>query len=174
MDSNIVIAIAGIGGTLLAVVIGALGTYFFQKRAAERQRGWELEDEGRRKEHERETEQRKIKRELLCKRLDTIEESAKIMMLHVGRTCDEEIGLPDLDDKVALNKQIERLQSIRDEAWAALTAINSKKLKKNWEVIESAYWKTFDQDILGTELWEEVYKVYPEMIKLTDEMRAEI
>jgi uncharacterized protein HemX len=67
VDSNIVIAVAGIGGTLLAAVLGAAGTYFFQKRSAERQRKWALEDEERGKEHERETEQRRIKRELLCK-----------------------------------------------------------------------------------------------------------
>jgi hypothetical protein len=174
MDSNIVIAVAGIGGTLLAAVVSAIITYRFQKRASERQREWALEDEERRKEHERKTAQRNIKRELLCKRLDMIEESAKIMMQYVGRTIDKDMGVPYVDDKDALQKKIERLQSIRDEAWAALNAINSKKLTKHWESIDSAYWEAFESDAIAPKSWDRAYKAYPEIIKLTDEMRATI
>jgi hypothetical protein len=174
MDSNIVIAVAGIGGTLLAVVIGALGTYFFQKRAAERQRKWALEDEERRKEHERETEQRKIKRELLCKRLDILEELIKLKMLQLSRVVQEEMGLPYYNDEDTLKEQRQRLQNIDDEAWAALTAIDSKKLTKHCQVVNSAYWNVEGHGQVNPEEWDELSKAYTEIIKLTDGMRAEI
>jgi hypothetical protein len=174
MDSNIVIAIAGIGGTLLAAVIGAVGTYFFQKRAAERQRKWALEDEGREKEHERETEQRRIKRELLCKRLDILEESIKLMMLCVSRAFDEYVGEPHVDNTDTLQKKMKRLQNIRGEAWAALIAINSENLTNLWKVISSAYWEAEENGTVILESWQKASDAYPAIIKLTDEMRSEI
>lgn len=116
MDSNIAIAVAGIAGTLLGAVVSAIGTYLLQKRASERQRKWALEDEERRKGHERETEQRRIKRDLLCKRLDVLEESIKMMMNHIRSTVGRELGVPMYDDSAELKEQGKRLQSIRGEA----------------------------------------------------------
>jgi len=168
MDSNIIIAVAGIGGTLL----GAAGTYFLQKRAAERQRKWSLEDEGRNKEHERETEQRRIKRELLCKRLDIFEEAVKIKVLRISRAVHEDIGLPYYYDEDMINEQKQRLQNIDDEAWAALTAIDSKELMKHFGVINPVYWDLEERGEMNPEKWNEVDEAYTAIIKLTDEMRA--
>jgi len=176
MDSNIAIAIAvaGIAGTLLGVVVSAIGTYLLQKRTSERQRKWALEDGERRKGHERETEQRRIKRELLCKRLDVLEESIKIMMNHISSTVGRELGVPMYDDSAELKEQGKRLQSIRGEARAALVALESKKLLEDWRAITSAYSDLGETGTVDSESWNKVQKAYIEIIKLTDEMRAQV
>jgi len=174
MDSNIAIAVAGIAGTLLGAVVSAIGTYLLQKRASERQRKWALEDEERRKGHERETEQRRIKRELLCKRLDVLEESIKIMMNHISSTVGRELGVPMYDDSAELKEQGKRLQGIRGEAWAALVALESKKLLEDWRAIASAYSDLEETGTVDSESWNKVQKAYIEIIKLTDEMRAQV
>jgi hypothetical protein len=173
MDSNIVIAVAGIGGTLLAAALGATVTYVFQKKAAERQRKWALENEERNKEHERETEQRRIKRELLCKRLDILEEAAKIKMLRISRAAQEEEGLPYYYDEDMIKEQKQRLQNIDDEAWAALAAIDSKELMKHFGVLTPIYWYLEEGGKADPLKVNEVFEAYTAIIKLTDEMRAE-
>ncbi len=72
---TIVIAASGIIG----VIVGIAGTYFSSRI----QRKWVLEDEGRR-----------IKRELLSRRLDIIEESAKIMRNEAEVTVAKQYGEP--------------------------------------------------------------------------------
>lgn len=169
MDSNIVIAVTGI----TSIVVGAIGTYFLQKRASERQRKWSLEDEERRKTYERETEQRRVKRELLCNRLDMIEESLKIMMNQVSSTVGREMGIPMYDDRDELKERGKRLQSIRGEAWAALLALDSKDLMEYWRTIASAYWDVEETGMVGSESWDKAQKAYVEIIRLTDEMRSQ-
>lgn len=174
MDSNIIIAVTGI----TSIVVGAIGTYFLQKRASERQRKWSLEDEEKRKTYERETERRRVKRELLCNRLDMIEESLKIMMNQVSSTVGREwgyqMGIPMYDDRDELKEQGKRLQSIRGEAWAALLALDSKDLMEHWRTIASAYWDVEETGTVGSESWDKAQKTYVEIMKLTDEMRSQV
>jgi gas vesicle protein len=174
MDSNIAIAVAGIAGTLLGAVVSAIGTHLLQKRQSEKQRKWALEDEERRKGHERETEQRRIKRELLCKRFDILEESIKIMMNHIRSTVGRELGEPMYDDSAELKEQGRRLQSIRGEAWAALVALESKKLMENWRAIASTYSEIEETGTFQSDSWDKAQKAYIQIIKLTDEMRSQV
>jgi hypothetical protein len=93
-------------------------------------------------------------------------------MLQISRAVQEEIGLPYYDDGDVLNEQRQRLQNINDEAWAALTSIDSEKLAKHYQVINSAYWNVEGRDQVDPEEWNEVCKAYAEIIKLTDGLRA--
>jgi len=159
MDSTVVIAVVGIIG----VIVGIGGTYLVQKTTLERQRKWALEDEGRR-----------IKREVLSKRLDVVEESVKIMRNEVGSTIAREIGLPMYDDKDILKAQGKRLQSIRGEAWAALVASDSKELEENYMTIAKAYGEYEETGTVDYDLWVKAQQAYVDIIRLTDEMRSQV
>jgi hypothetical protein len=157
MDSNIVVAATGIIG----VIVGIAGTYFIQNKISKRQRKWALEDE-----------ERKIKRELLSKRLDIIEEAIGIMMNETRRAISKEMGMPTWDDKEKMKEQGIRLQSIRGEAWAALVASGSKELTQCWRDIANAHFEVEETGTLGNDLWDKAQKSYKELIKLSDSMRS--
>ncbi len=157
MDTNIVIAATGIIG----VIVGIAGTYFIQKIILERQRKWALEDEGR-----------KIRRELLSKRLDILEEAMGIMMNEISRVVTKEMGISAWDDKEKMKEQGIRLQSIRGEAWAALVALDSKELMQCWRDIADAYWEIDETGTVGKDSWNKAQKAYIELIKVTDAMRS--
>lgn len=159
MDSTIVVGVTGIIG----VIVGIAGTYFIQKIILDRQRKWALEDE-----------KRKIKRELLSKRLGIIEEAMGIMMKEIGGVVAKEMGIPLYDDKDAMREQGIRLQSIRSEAWAALVAFDSKELTQCWRGIANAYSEIDETGTVGKDSWNEAQKAYIELIKLTDAMRSHI
>ena len=157
MDSNIVVAATGIIG----VIVGIAGTYFIQNIILERQRKWALEDEGR-----------KIKRQLLSKRLDILEEAMGIMMNEISGAITKEMGIPTWDDKERMKERGIRLQSIRGEAWAALVALGSKELTQCWRDIANAYSEIDETGTVGSDSWNKAQKSYTELIKLTDAMRA--
>ena len=159
MDSTVVIAVVGIIG----VIVGIVGTYLMQKITLERQRKWALEDEGRR-----------IKRELISKRLDVIEEAGKIMRNQVGRTVSIEVGLPMSDDGGILEAQGKRLQSIRGEAFSALIALDSKELTENYTTIAKAYGEYEETGTVNYDLWAKAHKAYVDIIRLTDELRSQV
>jgi len=170
MDATIVIAVASLTGTL----VGIIGTYLVKKRVSERQRKWALDDEERRKGHEREAEERRIKRELLSKRLDILEESIRIMINQISSAVGRELGVPMYDDKDLLKEQGKRLQSIIEGTWAALVALDLKVLMENWQAISSAYWDVMEAGTASREQWDKAQKAYVEIIKLTDEMRSQV
>ena len=159
MDTNMIVAWTGIIG----VIVGIAGTYFIQKIILDRQRKWALEDEGRR-----------IKRELLSKRLDILEEAIGIMMNEISRVVTKEMGIPAWDDKERMKEQGIRLQSIRGEAWAALVALGSKELMQCWREIAGAYWEIDESGTVGKDSWDKAQKAYIELIKLTDAMRSQV
>jgi hypothetical protein len=159
MDSNVVVALVSIAG----VIVGMAGTYFVQKMTLERQRKWALEDEGR-----------SIKRELMSKRLDVIEEASKIMRNEIGRTVSIKVGLPMSDDGGILEAQVKRLQSIRGEAYSAVLALDYEELTENYSTIIKAYQDYEKSGTVNYDLWAEAHKAYVDIISLTDEMRSQV
>lgn len=170
MDSTIVIAVVGIIGA----IVGIVGTYLVQKRVSERQRKWALEDYERKKESDREAEQKRIKRELISKRLDVLEEAVKLMMSDISRTLGMEVGLPILSDKAVAQKRRERVEDVADEAEATVLALDSEDLQKNWRAVAYAYWDQLETGTVGDKLWNEAQKAYVDIVKLTDEMRSQL
>jgi len=170
MDSTIVIAVVGIIGA----IVGIVGTYLVQKTTLERQRRWALEDDERNRESQREAEQRKIKRDLLSKRLDVLEEAVKLMISDTSRTLGIELGFPILSDKAAAQKRQERVEDVADEAEATVLALDSEDLQKNWRAVASAYWSQLETGTVGDKLWNEAQKAYVDIVKLADEMRAQL
>lgn len=169
MDSTIITALAIITGT----IVGIVGTYFVQKRVSQSQRQWTLEDEERRKGYERDEEQKRIKRELLSKRLDILEEAVKIMINDTSRTLGIELGMPIYSDKATIEERRKRLHDISEEAWATVLALDSKDLLENWRAVSSAYWEQLEIGTIGSKSWEKAQKAYVNLIKLTDEMRSQ-
>lgn len=162
MDSNVVIALVVAGVGLTSVIAGFLGTYFVQKKTLERQRKWALEDDGKR-----------IKRELISKRLDVIEEACKIMRNQVGRTASMQAGLPMFDDAGIFDAQEKRLQGISGEAFSALIALDSKELTENYATIARAYGEYEETGTVNNDLWDKAHQAYIDIIRLTDEMRVQ-
>ena len=159
MDSNIVAAATG----MIGVIVGIAGTYFIQKITLERQRKWALEDE-----------ERKIKRELLSKRLDILEEAMGIMMNEIRGVIEKELGIPTWDDKDFIKEKGIRLQSIRGEAWAALVTLHSEELMKCWRAITKAYSEIDETGTVGIESHNQATQSYAELIKLADTMRSQV
>lgn len=172
MESNIQIAVVGITGTLLGIVVSAISTYLVQKRVSERQRKWALEDDERKRESEREAEQKKVKRDLLSKRLDVLEEAIKLMVSDTSRTFGKALGLPVSHDEAGAQKRQARLEDIEEEAWATVLALGSKDLHRNWEAVSSAYWDKLHGH-LDTNRWDEAQRAYVEIVKLVDDMRSQ-
>lgn len=170
MDSTIVIAVVGIIGA----IVGIVGTYLVQERVSERQRKWALEDYERKKESDREAEQKRIKRELISKRLDVLEEAVKLMISDTSRTLGIEFGLPILSDKAAAQKRQERIEDVADEAEATVLALDSEDLLKNWRAVSYAYWGQLETGTVGDKLWNEAQKAYVDIVKLADEMRSQL
>ena len=171
MDSSIIIAV---GGTLAGTIVSAIGTYLLQTRVSARQRKWALEDDTRNKEREREAEQPRVKRELLSKRLDVMEEAMQIMMNRVRRTFSRELGGVVYEGKTTIEDEGRRLQTIRGEAWASVIATSSKDLMEDWKAISQAHGEVEETGTLSHERWDKAQKAYVEIVKLTDEMKAEI
>lgn len=159
MDSTIVVAATGIIG----VIVGIAGTYFIQKIILDRQRKWALEDDGR-----------KIKRELLSKRLDILEEAVKIMINNISRMIGVELGMPTYSNESTVQKWRERFEEIAEEASAVVLALDSKNVMKDWGAISHAYWKQLETGTLESEEYDKAQKAYIEIVKLTDELRSQV
>ena len=170
MDSSII----AVAGTLAGVIASAIGTYFIQKMVSERQRKWSLEDQDRNRQDELEREQRRIKRELLSKRLEVLEETIKLRMIIIRRPAGEELGIPmyaDKDVEVATQK---RIQDISGEAWTAVASTGSEDLRKYWIQISRAYWAVIRDGHIEVEQFEQAQKAYVEMVRLMDEMKSKV
>ncbi len=168
MDSSIMTVIGTLGG----VIVGGLLTYFIQKKASERQREWSLQDEARNRRYEAEREQRRIKRELLSKRLEVVEEAIKLRMRIVRREVGRQMGVPTYEDADEVVKMKERIEGISGEAWVSLDAIGSKDLKKYWGQIGKAYWILSEEGGVEDEEWDQAQNAYKKMFAIMDEMKS--
>jgi len=166
MDPSII----AVAGTLGGVIVSYIGAYFVQKR----QRTWSLEDEARNRQHEVEREQRRIKRELLSKRLEVVEETIRLRMTIIRRPVGEERGIPMYDDKDAEVATGKRIQEISGEAWTSIAATGSEDLKKYWSQIARAYWVVMEEGGVGDEQWDQAQNAYVEMFRLMDEMKSTV
>ncbi|MBL7125100.1 MAG: hypothetical protein ISS51_03275 [Dehalococcoidales bacterium] len=170
MDSTIVIAVVGIIGA----IVGIVGTYLVQKTTLERQRRWALEDAEKKKESDREAEQKRIKRELLSKRLGILEEAIKIMINDTSTTLGIELGMPTFSDKAMRAERRKQLHDISEEAWATVLASGSKDLLENWRAISSVYWEQLETGTVHHESWDKAQKAYVDIVKITDQMRSQL
>ncbi len=172
METWITVVIAAI------VALSTLGATFIQNKhsnkRSERQRRWALEDAERKKESDREAEQKRIKRELLSKRLDILEEAVKIMINDASTTLGIELGMPTYSDKAMIRERRTRLHDISEDAWATILALGSKDLLENWRAISSVYWDQLETGTVNDESWDKAQKAYVEIVKLTDEMRSQL
>jgi hypothetical protein len=170
MDPSIIAVVGTLGGAIVSFI----GAYFIQKMVSERQRKWSLEDQDRNRQDELEIEQRRIKRELLSKRLEVVEETIKLRMTIIIRPAGEERGIPMYDDKDAQVAIGKRIQDISGEAWASIAATGSEDLKKCWVQIGQAYWTVMRNDHLEDKQWNQAQKAYVEMFKIMDEMKSKV
>ena len=157
MDNNILIAVIAVSGTLAGVIVSTIGTYFIQSKSYERQR-----------KSERESEERKIKRELISNRLNVVEEAVNLMMYLTGRTISLEVEMMIYNDKDIEREKSKKLEDIGDIAWAAVIATGSEDLKDNYTAITSAFWENMRQGTITTETWDKAYKAYVKIIKIMD------
>lgn len=170
MDSTII----AIAGTLGSVIIGVILGYVVQNKQAERQRKWSSEDQDRNRQDELEREQRRIKRELLSKRLEVVEETIKLMMRIIGIAVGEEIGLPIYDDKDAMVEIEKRIQHLTGEVWASIRTTGSEDLPGYWRQIARAYWAVMEEGRVEHEQWRQAQDACVEMFRLMDEMKSKV
>ena len=121
---------------------------------------------------EREAEQKRIKRELLSKRLDILEEALKIMINDTSTTLGIELGMPIFSDKATIEERRKRVHDISEEAWAIVLALGSKDLLENWRAISSIYWEQLETGAIDSESWNKAQKAYVDVVKFTDEMKS--
>jgi hypothetical protein len=171
MDVNVLLAILG---TLAGAGISAFGTYVVQTKVAERERKWSLETENRKKTQEEENEKRKIRRDLICARLDIVEEAANIMLFLIGLAVDEIIGLHTYSDGEMIKSKKKRWEEIAFKAWAALEIINSQELKENYTKIASVYGDIEENGSVDPDIWQETDDRYKKFEKMVDDLKIEI
>jgi len=174
MDVNLILAIAGIAGTLLATIISAPLAYYFQNKVYEREKKWALELENKRIKSEVEAEERRLRRELLSNRLNVIEEAANLMMFLISGRLNEEMGEIIHSEKVTIYKKRERLEEISQQAWTATKATGSADLAKNYGVISSALWQSEEVGTVDHTNWDEASKGFIELIKIIDDMKVRV
>ena len=170
MDINLVIAIAGISGTVVGTIISAVGTYIVQSRVSERERGWAAESENKRVQSERETEQRRIRRELLSNRLSVVEEAATLMMFLIGLELDTMMGIPVFSEREIIHEKRKRLEEIYAEARTAVQAAGSSDLVQSFGTLSSTFWECENAGQVIIEDYETVSHAYAEVIKVIDEL----
>ena len=163
MDPNIILAIFTVFGTLPGTVIGAFATYFIQSRVADRDRKWTQEDDRKR-----------IKRELLSKRLDIVEEVVNLMMYFTGLSLRDELQIPIYSDKVTIENKRKRFDEIRSQAWNAVVALSSNEFLKLYSAIAAAYNEDEETGSIGSEPWKKANESFPRIIKLIDDMKVNI
>jgi len=161
VETNILIAIIAVSGTLAGAIVSAIATYLVQSKAYERE-----------KEREKEVEQRRIKRESLSKRLDVIEEVVNLMMYFISRTIGKELDMPIYDDDSLIKEKRKRLEDIRGQAWTAVLAINSEDLSNKYRAISSAYWDNEEYGTVDHKSWDKANKGFVEIIRIIDNMKA--
>ena len=171
MNINVLLAILG---TLAGTVVSAFGTNIVQTKSAEREKRWSLEAENRKRTQEEENEKRKIRRDLVCARLDIIEEAANIMLFLVGLAVDELIGANIYSDAEMIKSKKKRWEEIAYKAWAALEIINSKEFKENYSKIASVYGDIENTGSVDPEKWNETDERYKQIEKMIDDLKIEI
>lgn len=167
-----IIAIAGILGTLLASVASIFGTYLVQSKVSEREKRWAREADDRKRTQEIEDEQRRIKRELLSSRLNIIEEAATIKMFLTRLSLTEEFGDTIYSDKIAIDGKRKRLEEISGQAWTCVIAVESQRLKDSYQAIGSAYYQTEQEGRVDSIKWNKASDSFAELVKIIDDMKA--
>ncbi len=170
MDSGTIIVVVS---TLGGVVISAIVTYMVQKRVAERQRKWALEDEERHQQQALHGERRKLKRELLARRLDPIEEAVSLMGNAITTAEGIELGMPIRRDECEAKQKALQFQNLLSDVWAAVRITGSEELKQNWAILMGIYWGLEETGEVGPDGIKKANDAKVAIAKLLDEMRLE-
>ena len=159
MDTVIILAIIAVLGTLAGAIVSAIGTHIVQSKAYERENKREIIN---------------IKRDLLSRRLDIIEEAVTNMMFFTSRTIKEEVGIPVYRDKNMIAEKMKRLEEIRGQAWTAVLSTDSDDLKECYQAIASANSDSEKYGTVDKKTWDKAYESFPKIVKLIDNMKAEV
>jgi len=145
MDSGAIIAVVGTWG---GVAITAVMAYMVQRRVAERQRKWALEDEERHQHRALEEERRKLQRDLVVRKLEPIEEAVRLManVIHTAEGIALELPIPT--DESATRSKKQKLLDILSDAWNAVVITDSEELKQNWGTMSTVYWDLQEYGVL--------------------------
>lgn len=168
MDSGAIIAVVG---TLGGVAITAVMAYVVQQRVAERQRKWALEDEERHQHRALEEEGRKLKRDLLVRRLEPIEEAVKLMANVILTAEGIELELPIPTNKLEIRSKKLKLMDILSDAWNAVVITGSEELEQNWGILTGTYWGLQETGALDLNEAKKAKDAEIAIAKLLDEMR---
>ena len=163
MDTNTILAIITVLGTLAGTVVGAFATHFTQSKVAERDRKWSLE-----------ANKKRIKRELLSKRLDIVEEVVNLMMYFAGLSMRAELQIPIYSDKITIENKRKRFDEIRSQAWNAVVALSSNELLELYRAIAAAYNEDEETGSIGSKTWKMANESFPKIMKLIDDMKVNI
>lgn len=136
METNILIAVIAVSGTLAGAIVSAISTYFIQKVRYKRETDWE-----------REKDKTQFRRELVSKRLSVIEEAATLMMFLTGIRMDREYGEGTYCDDATFRQKDQRVEEIYYEAHTFSKAINSKEVDDAFRGMSSKYWEIHTENI---------------------------
>lgn len=170
------------GKTILTVFVTLAGaaiiqwlTYIFQGKAAERQRNWALEDEKRNHEKELESEKMKLKRELLVRRLASVEEITGLMVRVLSDTMDKLMDSLNVASNAGIGAVNGRIDEINSDAWTAVLSTGSERLKENYLKISRRYWGLLEDGSLTNEEahdWDKIRDAQLAVLEIIDDMRT--
>ncbi len=131
--------------TIVGMVLSAVTTYMIQKKVAERQRSWGLEDDEKRRTHDREEQSKRAVKEVLLERVWLVEEASGLMASFVRRQRDVVLGEPPASDTESFEAGRSRLRVIWAGAWNNVAVLGSEAVGEGWGRLTSIY-----RDALGS------------------------
>ncbi len=163
MVTDIQVALIAVAGTLFGVITSAIGTYIIQSNYYNRQ-----------KKTDKESEERKIKRDLVAKRLDIVEEVVTLRMFLTGLTIKEMYGDPIYSDKETIQNKRHKLDDISSQAWTAVLASGSKELKEHFQEIGKAFQESEETGNVTNKNWNDAHDSYVKITNLIDNMKVSV
>jgi len=114
-----------------------------------------------------------LKRELLARRLDPIEEAASLMGKAISIRAGIEIGMPLRDDECEARQRAQRFQNLLLDAWNAVCITGSEELKQYWGTLVGVYWEFEEGGEVGPDGLKKAEDAQVAITKRLDEMRLE-
>jgi hypothetical protein len=173
--------ILAIIGTLAGAALSAILAYIFGRLNTEQQNRWRLEEEERQhtwtlegEERQRarniQDQTRQLKKGLLEKRIEPVEEAIRLTSIIFNSAQGKELGVPLPDDDKMIADAKLKLHEIRPSVWQAIDTLGSEEIRKEYKKLSSAYWSLEEGESI--ENYKGLQDAASVIIKLLDEMRV--
>lgn len=159
MDSNVLVAVIAVSGTLAGAIVSAISTYFIQGIRYKKDIDWE-----------REKSRTQYRREQISNRVAVIEETATLMKFLTGIRMDKEYGEGVYCDDITFATKDARIEEIYSEAYTFSKALGSRDIDEAFSSLSNKYWEIHSENI-DVEDYEVISTNFRKLIEAIDELK---